>query len=439
MNKYKVALIGCGTVGGGVATLLTRDADVLRKRAGIDFELAYVVEKNFTHARELGLDESLFTEDYKVALSDPDVSVVIELVGGTTIAKTITEDALRAGKHVVTANKALLAHHGAELLALARQNNVSIAFEASCGGGIPIIRAIYDGLIANRIDAIYGIVNGTCNYILSKMIKEGSSYSDALAEAQKKGYAEADPFLDVSGTDSAHKLAIMSSMAFGVSVDFDSIPVKGIDELELLDVKYGEELGYVIKLLAVTHRLGDGLCMRVRPAFISTEHPLAWVSDSFNAVSLYGHSTGHTMYYGRGAGALPTASAIVADVVSIANGTYPVLFSSLPLWQDKTAPAKQISLSENSARYYLRIMVEDKPGVMARITSILGEHNISISSVLQKEVPEGSKTNHVPIIITTHTAKEADVEDSVIRMESLDFVEGRPVWISIVDEYPEGL
>ncbi|MEM5947478.1 homoserine dehydrogenase [Spirochaetia bacterium 38H-sp] len=439
MNKYKVALIGCGTVGGGVARLLTRDADILRERSGVDLELAYVADKNLEHARSLGLDERLFTDDYTVALSDPNVGLVIELVGGTTIAKKIIEDALRAGKHVVTANKALLAHHGRELLSLARKNGVSIAFEASCGGGIPIIRAIYDGLIANRIDAIYGIVNGTCNYILTKMIKEGTSYKDALAEAQQKGYAEADPFLDVSGTDSAHKLAIMTSMAFGVSVDFDSIPVKGIDELELLDVKYGEELGYVIKLLAVTHRQDNGLCMRVRPAFISVEHPLAWVSDSFNAVSVYGHSTGHTMYYGRGAGDMPTASAVVADIIAIANNTYPVLFNTLPLWQDKTQKATMVPLRENSARYYLRIMVEDRPGVMAKITSILGEHNISISSVLQKEVPEGSKTNHVPIIITTHTVKESDIEDSVKRMEGLDFVSGRPVWISIVDEYPENL
>ncbi|ADN01168.1 homoserine dehydrogenase [Spirochaeta thermophila] len=439
MDRHKIALIGCGTVGSGVAALLTKDADLLAQRTGRHLHLAYVVDRDFSRARALGLDERLFCDDYRKALADPEVEIVVELVGGTGVAKTITEEALKAGKHVVTANKALLAHHGPDLLRLAREHGVAVAFEASCGGGIPIIRALYDGLIANRIDALYGIVNGTCNYILTRMIGEGIPYEAALKEAQEQGFAEADPTLDVSGMDSAHKLTIMASLAFGCRVDLNAVPVQGIHRLELLDITYGRELGYVMKLLAVARREEGGLSLVVRPSFISTEHPLAWVSGSFNAVSVYGHATGHTMYYGRGAGSRPTASAIVADIVALVTGTYPRLFQALPLWPDRGTPPTYLPLEATISRFYLRIMVEDRPGVLARITGILGEHDISISSVLQKEVPEGRSTNHVPIVIITHTVGEARVQEAADRIGNLPTVHERPVIIPIVDEHEESI
>ncbi|MBT3201048.1 MAG: homoserine dehydrogenase, partial [Phycisphaerales bacterium] len=303
-----VAIVGCGTVGGAAATLLTRDAKLISERCGSQIQLRYVIDVDFSVAEELGIDESLFCTDLDKALADDSVQVVAELVGGTTIAKTIIEKALNAGKHVVTANKALLAHHGTELWALARKNGVCIAFEGSCAGGIPIIQSLCGGLLGNRIDAIFGIVNGTCNYILSEMTTRGQSYSEALADAQADGLAEADPTLDVAGVDSAHKIAIMAALAFGRQIDFDAIPANGIDSLDTMEIRFGQELGYVVKLLAIAQRQSDGLSLRVRPAFISKEHPLAWVSGPFNAVSVYGHATGHTMYYGRGAGGLPTAS-----------------------------------------------------------------------------------------------------------------------------------
>jgi homoserine dehydrogenase len=276
--KTGVALVGCGTVGGSTADLLISDRKERLRRSGIDLELKYIVDRNFDNARKLGLSAELFCEDLDVALADDSVTVVIELVGGTGFARDLIARALRAGKHVVTANKALLAHHGGELYRIARENGVSLAFEASCGGGIPIIRALIDGLMANNIDAMFGIVNGTCNYILTEMIDKGQSYAEALAEAQASGLAEADPSLDVNGSDSAHKIAIMGSLAFGEAADLDKIPVQGIDTLEASDVAFGAEMGYIIKLIASAIRTPEGMFLRVEPAFISSDHPLAWVS-----------------------------------------------------------------------------------------------------------------------------------------------------------------
>jgi homoserine dehydrogenase len=437
-HRVAVAIVGCGTVGGHTARLLTSDEPALQKRTGISIHLKYLVDLDFAHARQMGLPESLFQSDLSVALDDPEVSTVVELIGGTTVAKDVVAACLRAGKNVVTANKALLAHHGPELLALARESGTAIAFEASCGGGIPVIRAITDGLAANRIDAIFGIVNGTCNYILSEMIQRGQTYEQALRQAQASGLAEADPTLDVSGLDTAHKLAILASLAFGCRVDLGSIPVQGIDHLDVTDVQYGQELGYVVKLLAIGQRLESGISLRVAPVFISTEHPLAWVSGPFNAVSVYGNVVGHTMYYGRGAGGSPTASAVVADIVSLGLENAQRAFHQLPVWPDRTGAAKQLDTRHVTSRYYLRAMVYDRPGVLARIASVLGEHNISISSVLQKELPE--EPDHVaPIIITTHRAVENDVIAALDEVNRLDAVRTETVCISILDEHPENL
>lgn len=435
-NVLGIALVGCGTVGGATALLLSRDGQHLTQRTGVTLDLRYIVDREFTRARSLGLEEGLFETNLEKALADPKVDVVIELVGGTTVAREIIEKALRAGKNVVTANKALLAHHGTDLMAIAQANKVAISFEASCAGGIPVIRALYDGLIANRIDALYGIVNGTCNYILTEMIQKGEGYDEALRAAQAAGLAEADPHLDVSGLDSAHKLAIMAALAFGQRIDFEKIPVQGIDRLELIDVTFGQELGYIVKLLAIAQRTDRGLSLRVRPAFITREHPLAWVSGPFNAVSVYGHAVGHTMYYGRGAGGSPTASAIVADLVALALGTAQSAFHNLRIWPDRTIEALHLPSDQIESRYYVRVMVEDIPGVFAQLATILGNHSISISSVLQKE-PEDKEPEGVPVVITTHSAREGNMFDALREIDNLSVVKRPSVCIGIIDEHEE--
>ena len=432
-----VAIAGCGTVGGATAQLLLNDRETLRERSGVDVQLKYLVDLDFSRARSIGLDASLFTDDIETVLADPEVSIVTELIGGTTVAREVTKKILKAGKHVVTANKALLAHYGAELTGLARECGVSIAFEASCGGGIPLVRAFYDGLIANRIEAFYGIVNGTCNFILTSMIRSGSTYADALKAAQEKGLAEADPTLDVTGMDTAHKLAILAALAFGKNIDFDKIPVEGIDTLEALDVAFGHELGYVVKLLAVAQKTDEGISLRVRPSFISLDHPLAWISGPFNAVSVYGHAVGHTMYYGRGAGGSPTASAVVADIVTIASGAYAEYFKQPNIWQDPLDMAVQLPTEKLTSRYYVRVTVLDKPGVFAQLARILGDHGISISSVLQKELPEGDHSTGVPVVITTHTANEGNLRRALAEIDALDVCVSPSVCINIIDEHEE--
>ena len=438
-----IAVVGCGTVGGAVCEILLRDRELLATRCGVRLQLKYIVDRNFDAAKNLRLDDTLFETNLDHVLTDADVSVVVELVGGTTTARTITEQALRAGKHVVTANKALLAHYGAELLALARENGVSLAFEAAVGGGIPIVRALYDGLVANTVDAIYGIVNGTCNFILTEMIEKEQTYEEALWAAQSRGLAEADPSLDVQGVDSAHKIALMAAMAFGIQVDFDEIPVQGIDQLEQDDVMYADTLGYVVKLLAIATRVGNGISLRVRPAFISREHALSWVSGPFNAISVYGHATGHTMYYGRGAGGAPTASAVVSDIIGIASGTYPAFFEQFAFWPDRNPPQKLVPVEETYSRFYVRTMVDDTPGALARIAAIFGAHGISIASVLQDELPEingGDQEPHlVPVVITLHPAREANLLSAVAEIDALDATGETSSVIAIVDEHPENV
>ncbi len=434
-----VALVGCGTVGAAVARLLTQEQDILAARTDCRIELTSVVDLDFSNARANGIPESLFCSDYRKVLADPTVQVVVELVGGLTAARDVIGRALKAGKHVVTANKALLAHHGNELLSLAHAQGVSLGFEASCGGGIPVIAAVTQGLIANRITALYGILNGTCNYILTEMTRAGKSYHEALAEAQQAGFAEADPTLDVSGTDTAHKLAILSALAFGERIVFDSIPIAGIDTLEARDVAYGQELGLVVKLLAIAKQRRDGVNLYVRPAFISKEHPLAWVSGPFNAVSVYGHATGHTMYYGRGAGGRPTASAVIADIHAVASGTAQPFFSSFR-WPDRAPAARQLDQASNHSRYYLRVMCEDAPGVLAQIAARLGENGISISSVLQKEPAESApQSEGVPVVVTTYRAVEGKLRDALAAIDVLPVVKTPTTCIEIVDEHPEDI
>ncbi|MDC7123940.1 MAG: homoserine dehydrogenase [Spirochaetales bacterium] len=435
-KKIGIAVIGCGVVGGSTAKILIKDRELLKQKTGIDLNLKYIVDLNFSRAQELGFDSSLFQSDLNKVLEDPEVEICVETIGGTTIAKDITEKVLKAGRQIVTANKALLALHGTELMATAREHNTAIGFEASCGGGIPLIRALCDGLSANRIDAFYGIVNGTCNYILTEMIQKGQSYSDALAQAQKDGLAEADPTLDVTGGDSSHKLAIMSALAFGEHIEYSELSVQGIDTLDLTDVKYGAELGYIVKLLAIAQRKDDGFSLRVAPAFISQEHPLAWVNGPFNAMSVYGNNVGHTMYYGRGAGGLPTGSAVVSDIINCAMGITKIQFDTMGIWPDLTKPAKQLPVEDFESKYYIRVMVEDKPGVLSKLSGILAEHNISIASALQKETVKDNNSL-VPIVITTYSTKEGNISKAINSIENIDGISGKAVCIGIVDEHEE--
>ena len=442
-DNLGIALVGCGVVGGAAATILTRDAQMLARRLVPKLALRYIVDVDFANAQRLGLDRGLFCKDLNKALGDPAVGAVVELIGGRTVAKDVIVKSLRAGKHVVTANKALLAHDGAELWSLARKSGLCIAFEGSCAGGIPVIRAICNGLVANRIDALYGIVNATSNYILTAMTERKRTYAEALAEAQARGLAEADPTLDVSGVDSAHKLAILASLAFQKKIDFDAIPVEGIDMLQFQEVQYAQEVGYVVKLLAIAERQTgssgeEGISLRVRPAFIPRSHPLAWVSGEFNAISVFGHTSGHTMYYGRGAGGMPTASAVIADLASVATGIAQRTFEQFNIWPDQSEPANQLPVGEIGGRYYIRLTCQDRPGVLAKVTAVLGRHDISISSVLQHEGQPGA-SGGVPVVITTHRAKEGNIQAALEEVDAIDVTRSRSVRLGIVEEYPEPL
>ena len=433
-----IALVGCGTVGGGTALLLTRDLPFIQEKTGLNLGLKYVVDINFDHAKSLGIPEETFETDYQKVLDDPEVTIVIELVGGLTFAKDVVSRALSAKKSVVTANKALLATFGDELFGLARKNNVAIGFEASCAGGIPIVKAITEGMGVNKIDAIYGIVNGTCNYILTQMIEQGQSYDEALKGAQKEGLAEADPTLDVNGMDSAHKITIMGSLAFGYNCKLDSVAAKGIEDIDLFDVKLGQEMGYTIKLLAIGETYGDKVSLRVQPAFISDSHPLAKISGPFNGVSLYGHAVGHTMYYGRGAGALPTASAIGADVLSVAMGSQQILFDNYRYWPDITDEAQYLDQDELKSEYYIRLNVEDHVGVTATIANILAKHDISIAAISQKNHKlDDNNKELVPVVILIHTTKKGLLDSAITELSNEKRISRDIVCIPVIEEKEE--
>jgi homoserine dehydrogenase len=436
--SHKVAIVGCGTVGGATAQHLIEQHELIRSRYGGEIELAAVVDLSLDHARALGLPESVLSTSVDDTLAREDIDIVVELIGGTEYAGTLIKQALASGKDVVTANKALLAHRGPELFAAARAAGKTLAFEASCGGGIPVIRAITDGLAGNRIDAIYGIVNGTCNYILSQMIERGLTYEEALGEAQADGLAEADPTLDVSGMDSAHKIAVMAALAFGVQIDFDAIPVTGIDSLGLDDVTWAERLGYMPKLLAIAERSGDGIGLAVQPAFVTDDHPLSWVGGPFNAVSIYSYPTGHTLYYGRGAGGSATAGAIVADLISVATGSYASLMENAQFWPDQTTPVAQNESFPGTRRYYIRMLLEDKPGALAEITNRFGQHGISFASVHQDETDDEA-ISVAPVVAITHRSSHTELEQAVAEIDSLSSVHQPCVVIPIIDEPKEAL
>jgi len=430
-----IALVGCGTVGSHVARLLLGDADMLTRRSGLKLQLRHVVDLDFTSAERAGVDRSICRSDLGIALSDKQTQIVVELVGGETFAKDVVCMSLEAGKSVVTANKALLAKHGPELFAIARKSGACIGFGASCVGGVPVIGSILNGLLANKIDALFGIVNGTCNFILTSMSQHGSDYATVLAEAQEAGLAEADPTLDVSGADSAHKLTILGSLAFGRRVDLASIYTEGIDDVDVADIRYGAELGYTAKLLAIAVSQGEAISLRVHPAFIRSDHPLSGVGGPFNAVCIYGHAVGHTMFYGRGAGGSATASAVLADIIDVAIGNAQRRFDELGIWPDVAPLADVLPIEQVRGRYYMRVTCEDSPGVLARIAEALGKRDISIASMIQHE--PASAGSGVPLVFTTHEAVEGDVRAALGEIDALDVVVQPTVTIRIIDEHEE--
>ncbi|MBE0535360.1 MAG: homoserine dehydrogenase [Phycisphaerae bacterium] len=431
-KKIRVGLVGFGTVGAGVADLLLNNADTIRAKTGVDIELATVVDLDTTRPRPVELPAGLLTDDLNALLDDKSIDVGIELVGGTTFAKDLQLKMLAAGKHVVTANKALLAKHGDELYAAARKADKCIAFEASCAGGIPIISAIRTGLAANRINALYGILNGTCNYILTNMTEKGLDFKTALAQAQTKGYAEADPTLDIDGSDSAHKLTILAGLAFGCEITLDDIHIEGIQNVSIEDIRYGQEMGYVLKLLAIGERNGEGrISLRVAPSFVHDEHALARVGGPFNAISVFAHAVGHTMYYGRGAGMMPTASAVVADIIEVALGNSLRVFNGLSLASRAETEPLISNIDDLWSRFYIRLMAKDLPGVFATYGRILGENQISISGALQHEGSGPDDT--VPVVITTHPTKQKNMSAALAALGQLDVVSGAPVCLRIAD------
>ena len=421
-------MLGCGVVGTGVAHILHEQGDLIAARTGKRLDIRHVVIRDASKAR---LHPHLpFHGDAERAIDDPATKIVIELMGGTDLAAKYVERALRLGKPVVTANKSLLASRGPHLFSVARQHNTCIAFEASCAGGIPIIDALMRGLVGNRIDALVGIVNGTCNFILSQMARNGKAYGEALAEAQRLGFAEADPAMDVSGRDAAQKLAILASLAFNVLVKESDIYLEGIDKLSDAEIRFAGELGYVVKLLAIARRHGSKISLRVHPTLVKNDDVLADVNGSFNAISVFGHALGHALFYGRGAGQMPTASAVVADLVNVALGTTPLAFSQLKIFPDQIPAAEVLEPVELTGRYYLRLMARDEPGVLAQVTRILGEQGISLSAVLQHETNDG---HLVPVVITTHVAREGSVQAALKAIDQLAAIQPSTVCLRILD------
>ncbi len=431
-RTVRVGLAGFGTVGTGVAKLIIEQADAIAAKIGVRLELACVVDVDTASERPVKLPAGILTNDLNRLLNDDSIEIGVELIGGTGAAKDVQLRMLEAGKHVVTANKALLAEHGNELYRAAQKSGRCIAFEASCAGGIPIISAIRTGLTANHITAMYGIVNGTCNYILSNMSSKDEEFETVLAQAQQKGYAEANPTLDISGGDSAHKLAILASIAFGYEIALDDIFVEGIEGIAKDDIRYGAEMGYCLKLLAIGQRDDHNrISLRVHPSFIARDNVLARVDGPFNAVSIFGSAVGQLTFYGRGAGMMPTASAIVADIIDVALGNSATTFRQLNLRpRSRTAPVIE-KIDNLVSRAYIRVMCKDMPGVVAKWSKVLAGHQISISGALQHEGTGPGGT--VPVVITTHPAKQKNIAAALKDMATLDVIGAKPVCIRIVD------
>ena len=427
MKAINVGLLGIGTVGGGTFTVLKRNAEEIARRAGRPINIVVVADKNLELAKKVTGGDCRLTDDAFAVVSDPAVDIVVELIGGYGVAKELVLKAIENGKHVVTANKALLATHGNEIFAAAHKKGVMVAFEAAVAGGIPIIKALREGLTANRIEWIAGIINGTTNFILSEMRDKGLPFATVLAEAQRLGYAEADPTFDVEGIDAAHKLTIMSALAFGSPMHFDQAYIEGISKLEAVDIKYAAQFGYRIKLLGITKRTENGIELRVHPTLITAKRLLANVEGAMNAVVVNGDAVGTTLYYGKGAGSEPTASAVIADLVDItrlhtADPGHHV--PHLAFQPDEMSDLAIVPMSEVVTSYYLRLNVADEAGVLASVTGILASLGISIDAVLQREADEvgGEGSTQTDLIILTHDCVEAKMNEALAQMQALPTV-----------------
>jgi homoserine dehydrogenase len=430
MNPVKVGLLGLGTVGGGTVNVLTRNADEIARRAGRRIEITHAAAKSYDPDVIPGLDRIVVGDDAFAVVDNPELDIVVELIGGYSPARELVLRAIQNGKHVVTANKALIALHGNEIFAAAQAKGVTVAFEAAVAGGIPIIKALREGLAANRIEWIAGIINGTGNFILTEMRDKGRDFDDVLAEAQALGYAEADPTFDVEGIDAAHKLTILGSLAFGIPLQFERTYTEGISRIEQQDVAYAGELGYRIKHLGIARKAERGIELRVHPTLIPQRRLIANVDGVMNAVLIKGDAVGPTLYYGAGAGSLPTASAVVADIIDVTRVLTTDPGNRVPhlaFQPTELADLPVLPMDEIETAYYLRIQAEDRPGVLARITSILGEAGISIEAVKQKEPAEGE--THVPLVMLTHRVVEKHMDAAIGRIEALASIRGRVVRI----------
>lgn len=422
MSAIKVGLLGFGTIGTGVVKVFQNNAELMQQRLCKNIELVKVADRDITTDRGVELESGILTTDVEEVIGNPEIDIVIELIGGYEPAKSFILKAIKAGKHIVTANKALMAVHGQEILEAAEEHGVSVMFEAAVGGGIPIISAIKENLCANNFSAILGILNGTCNFILTKMTDEGSDFAPVLNEAQELGYAEADPTFDIEGVDTAHKIALLAALCFGTTVDFDQVYIEGITAISALDIKFASQMGYKIKLLAIGKNHGDQIEARVHPTMIPDTYQLAEVDGVFNAVRLNGDFVGPTLLYGSGAGMDATASAVMGDVIAIGRDQISGARSRVPVMgycsdHIKNLPIK--SMGEIISHYYLRFTVVDQPGVLAKIAGCLGDYNISIQSMIQ---PERHEIDSVPIVLMTHAAREADIMKALKSIEALDIV-----------------
>lgn len=432
MERVDVGLLGLGTVGAGVCRLLEDAAGRIARRAGARIVPKWAVVRDIHRSRACNLPQDKIVADARRVIDDPDIRIVVEAIGGVEPARTWILEALEAGKDVVTANKALLADHGAEIFAQARKYGRAVAFEASVAGGIPIVQALGVGLAANQVQSLAAIVNGTCNFILSSMGVSGVSYEAALAEAQHLGYAEADPTLDVDGTDTAHKLAILAQIAFGTTVTTKDIPRVGIDRLQAADIRYAKELGYIVKLLALAKLSEAGLELRVAPTLVRCGTPLAEVKGPYNAIRAVGDAVGDTLFYGRGAGGMPTASSVVSDLIDVLVGRSALTFRSLDFWPADAMPVTLSSPARIRSRYYLRFSIADRPGVIGLVAQVLGKHGISIASVIQHDPGDDDHPEApVPLVIMTHSAIEADVISAIAEIDELEAVRAPSVRLGV--------
>lgn len=432
-EPLNITLLGCGTVGTGVVRQLYENQERLAGRAGRPMQLRHVVVRNPTAARPDWLPTGLLTTDWRSAVADPQVHAVVELIGGTTVAREAVLAALAAGKNVVTANKALLAGHGPEIYEAARKADRTIAFEASVAGGVPIIAAISQCLSANQINSLLGILNGTSNFILTEMTEKKRSYAEALAEAQQRGFAESDPTLDVDGSDAAHKLAILAQLAFGIALPEGAISRRGVGDIHEMDIRFAGELGHTIKLLAEAWLSHGQLALQVAPVLLRSTTPLAQVRGSANAVQVVGDLVGETLFYGPGAGANPTASAVLADLVDLAVGRAQRTFSNLRLWNLRDSTGILRPVETVRSRFYLRLLVEDRPGVLAEVCRTLADEHVSISSVIQHEALDEREGDIVPLVILTHTAATGRFRAAAERMATLRGVTAAAVYYSVAD------